>query len=86
MAETAVITLRVDKRIRNLMRLHDEINWSAVLRKDLERHLEELHNQPVDREKVGRALAHLREAREKGLFSEGKPSVELIREWRQKRR
>ena len=41
MTETT-ISVRIDKKVHNQMRLHDEINWSAVIRRALQEYLRKL--------------------------------------------
>ena len=47
-----IISLRIGKELRNKMKLHDEMNWSAVLRKAIESKLDEL----VEIEKLKKRL------------------------------
>jgi len=79
------MSFRVKKDIYNQMKLHDEINWSAVIRKaviEKMKHKENKINEEVARE----VLDSIRKIRESKVFDKGKNSTELIREWRDKRR
>ena len=35
-----VVSVKVDEKTKRLMKMHDEINWSAVVRRSIERKLE----------------------------------------------
>lgn len=78
------VTLRVDKNIHNQMKLHDEVNWSAVLRKSIIKKLEGLERIDVARAK--QAVKSMDAIRKAKIFDKGKSSVEVIREWRRKRK
>ena len=39
--EEVTISLRVDKEVHKKMKLHDEINWSALLRKSIIKTIED---------------------------------------------
>lgn len=78
------ISLRVDKEIHQEMKDHNHINWSAVLRNSIANTLENLDKiNTVRAEAAGKTIDTLRSAK---LFTKGKKSVEVIREWREKRR
>ncbi len=78
------VSLRVDENLHNQMRLHDEINWSAMLRKSIAEQLEELESIDVGRAK--RAAQNMDKIRKSKIFDKGKSGAEIIREWREKRR
>jgi hypothetical protein len=80
----ATVSVRVDKRLHDQMRLHEEINWSAVIRKAIKQRLEDLEQ--VDVARAQRALESAGRVRESGIFAGGKTGAEIIREWRDKRR
>jgi len=78
------ISLRVDKNIHQEMKHHNHINWSAVLRNSIAQTLEDLDNIDTARAKAAsKTIDALRSAK---LFTKGKKSVEVIREWREKRK
>ncbi|PIN89381.1 hypothetical protein COU60_04480 [Candidatus Pacearchaeota archaeon CG10_big_fil_rev_8_21_14_0_10_34_76] len=79
-----VISLRVGKELREKMRAHNQINWSAVARKALAEEAEKLHK--IDRKKALEALADADRIRKSGVFDGGKTGTEIIREWRDKRK
>ena len=83
MTET-IVSLRVDKTLHNQMKLHEEINWSAVLRKSIVERLEK--TETIDVERARRAAKAMDRIRRSGVFDGGKTGVEIIREWRDKRR
>ena len=78
------ISLRVDKALHEQMKFHDEINWSAVLRKTITEQIENLEK--IDYERAKEAAHSIDKLRMSGIFSKGKSSVEIIRAWRQKRK
>ena len=78
------LSVRVDPRTHEQMKAHDEINWSAVLRKSIDKTLEELEKvDPVRMEIAFNTIDRLYKAK---AFSKGKNSIEVLREWREKRR
>lgn len=76
----AIVTFRVDKQTYGRMKEHPEINWSAVLRDTVERMLP-----AFDKAKADWAGKQMDALRERGAFSHGKPSLEILHEWRRKR-
>ncbi|MBI4451455.1 hypothetical protein HY642_05755 [Candidatus Woesearchaeota archaeon] len=78
------ISVRVDQSLYNQMKLHDEYNWSALIRKSIADQISKMEEIDVPRAK--RAAESIDLMRKKGLFDQGKPAVEIIREWRNKRR
>lgn len=83
MAEVTV-SVRVDRSLHDQMKVHDEINWSSVLRASIETRLESLEKIDVDRAK--KASAGIDSLRKSGVFDGGKSSTTIIREWRNKRK
>ena len=79
-----VVSVRVDESVHDQMKAHDEINWSAVVRKSITEKLANTH--VIDTARARRAVLIMDELRSKNILSSGKNSVELIREWRQKRK
>ena len=82
MAEVT-ISLRLDKRLHSEMKQHDEVNWSAVLRKHIAEVVENMHH--LDQQRAELARKTMDRFRQSKAFSSGKSSVEVIREWREKR-
>lgn len=78
------ISLRVDKTLHAEMKMHDEINWSAVLRNSISHTLESLEK--IDTSRAEAASKFIDAFRTANTFRKGKKSVEVIREWREKRR
>lgn len=83
MAET-IVSLRVKKEIHDQMKLHDEINWSSILRNAIIKKLEEMEK--IDTKRAKKAAKIMEEIRKKEIFSKGKLAEEIIREWRNKRK
>lgn len=78
------VSVRVDKQLHEQMKLHEEINWSAILRQSIEEKIEEVERIDFARaERAARAMDRIRKTR---AFDHGKSTTELIREWRDKRR
>ncbi len=78
------VSLRVDKSLHEQMKLHDEINWSAMMRNSIAEQLDKLER--IDAERAKHAAKQIDELRKTKAFDKGKTSVEIIREWRGKRR
>ncbi|MBS3147679.1 hypothetical protein J4219_02230 [Candidatus Woesearchaeota archaeon] len=78
------ISLRVDKQIHQEMKRHDEINWSAVLRKGIVDYLAK--HDHFDAEKARKAAESIDSIRQSGIFDKGRPTGEILREWRDKRK
>ena len=82
-----VVSVKVDEKTKRLMKMHDEINWSAVVRRSIERKLEEADSKKLDVAAIDKAIKSMDETRKKHRLKKGeKSSEELIREWRDKRR
>ena len=79
-----LISVRVDKILHHQMKLHEEINWSAVLRKSIAEQLKK--NKTIDFERARHAAQSMDKIRRSGIFEKGKSGVEIIREWREKRK
>ena len=79
-----IISLRIDGGVREQMKRHPHINWSAILRKALLLELEKLHT--VDKARALKALEDAEKIRKSKVFDSGRTGAEIIREWRDKRR
>ena len=84
MKDESVVSLRVDKKLHSQMKLHEEINWSAVLRKAIAHKIEIL--EAINKERAIGAARGIDKIRKSGVFSGGKKSEEIIRKWRDKRK
>jgi len=80
----AIISVRVDKPIHDQMKIHDEINWSGVLRSAIDKKLDELET--IDIKKAQEAMSEVEKLRKSKAFTTKKLAEETIREWRDKRR
>lgn len=78
------ISVRIDNVLHEEMKFHDEVNWSAVLRKSIVEHIKKMDS--IDTESAKRSAQLMDKLRMSGVFDKGKPSIEIIREWRQKRK
>jgi hypothetical protein len=79
-----VVSIKVDKRLREKMRRLAHINWSAAIRKAIERTVaeEELRDRHVDRRDIEEAM-RLTDALRRP--APGWSSTEEIRKWRDRR-
>lgn len=78
----ATVSLRVPDELKEKMDTYDEINWSAVIRANIEEEIEELESRSI-----GHAVAtserlsnDINEA-----SVEDQNTAEIIRDWREKR-
>ena len=78
------ISLRIDEKIHSIMKMHDEINWSAVIRKTLTEKLKQLNS--IDKKRALEAAKALDKIRESKTFDKGESATKIIREWRNKRK
>ena len=84
MVEESIVSLRVDKKLHAEMKLHDEINWSALLRKSIIATVNDFDS--IDKNRAQKAALSIDKLRKSNAFSTGKESNVIIREWRNKRR
>jgi len=78
------ISVRVDQALHRLMKFHDEVNWSSVIRRSIKEEIEDLES--IDYARAREAGKRIDKIRESGAFSGGKPGTEIIRLWRNRRR
>lgn len=80
-----VVSIKVDKRLREKMRRLAHINWSAAIRSAIERTIaeEELRGRHVDRRDIDEAV-RLTDALRRP--APGWSSTEEIRKWRDRRK
>lgn len=77
-----VISLRINKDLKEKMKSQEEINWSVILRNAIAEALEE-EEKMEKRKKASESIDRMRESR---AFSKNKKTgTEIIREWRDKR-
>ena len=81
-----IISLRINKELKERMRRQDEVNWSSIIRKAIIKRLEEREEDNFDTEKARKASAEMNKIRKSGIFNKGKTGTEIIREWRNKRK
>ena len=79
-----IISLRIGSDVREKMRQHAHINWSAILRKALIEEVNKLHT--INKERALKALKNALDIRKSGVFNSKITGAEIIREWREKRR
>ena len=82
------MSFRVKKDIHNEMKQHDEVNWSAVLRKAVMEKIRQrdINNFEIDKKRAREASKKIDDIRKSKIFDKGKNSTELIREWRDRRK
>jgi len=78
------ISVRIDEHIHNEMKMHDDINWSGIVRNSIAEKLEKLET--IDPAKAKKAAAVMDSLRKSKSFDKEESSVKIIREWREKRR
>jgi predicted DNA-binding protein len=78
----ATVSFRVPDELKEQMDDHEEINWSAVLRSNIEDELERLESRTV-----GHAVATSERLSKEISESDvqGKNSADIVRQWREKR-
>ncbi|GEM_PF-2104031 len=78
------ISLRIEKALHAQMKRHEELNWSAILRKAIVEELDKTHI--VNIPKARAAFKSIVELSKKMNIHKGKSTTEIIREWRDKRK
>jgi len=78
------VSFRIDKSIHSMMKMHDEINWSAIIRKTVAERLKQLNS--IDKERALNAARNIDKLRRKKVFDNGGSAAQIIREWRDKRK
>ncbi|MEK6917510.1 MAG: hypothetical protein AABW51_01040 [Nanoarchaeota archaeon] len=78
------ISVRIDKSLYEKMKLHEHLNWSALLRRYLLQQVEKLEE--IDTEKAKQAADIMDKIRKLNAFDRGKSGTEIIRGWRNKRK
>lgn len=81
--DDAIISVRINKELRDKMKSQEEVNWSAVLRRAIIENIE--RGKKVNLERRKKAIAMMDKLRKEGAFDGGRNSTEIIREWRDKR-
>ncbi|MEK6894328.1 MAG: hypothetical protein AABX10_02600 [Nanoarchaeota archaeon] len=79
-----IISLRIDKSLKEKMRLYNHINWSAILRRALIEEINKMHR--IDKKRAMKAALEIDKIRKSGVFNGGKTGTQIIREWRDKKR
>lgn len=81
--DNTIISVRINKELKEKMNLYEDVNWSAVLRRAI---MENLQNkEKTNLEKRRKAARMMDEIRKSRIFDGGKDSTQIIREWRDKR-
>ncbi len=78
------ISVRIDEQIHEKMKEHDEVNWSAIVRKSISEYVERIEE--FDKDRAKKALNSIDQMRKEKIFDQGKNSTEIIKEWRMKRK
>ena len=81
-----VISLRLNKDLYRKMKMHEQINWSSIVRKTISQELDKMEENNFDTKKAKKAVKDANKLRNSGVFGKGKSGVEIIREWREKRK
>ena len=83
------ISVRIERAEHEQMKRHDDIKWSSVIRHSIHQKLQEAKLQeasPLDTVRARHAAAVMDKLRRLRAFDHGRPTGEIIREWREKRR
>lgn len=84
---TEAVSVKVGERTKRLMGIHEDINWSAVVRGAIEKRLQELDATAIDKVTAQKAARDAAELRKRYRLQRGeKPAETLVREWRERRR
>jgi len=85
--EEKIVSTRVDQHLHQKMKMHDEINWSAVIRNALITKLKEEEQEDwINKERLIEAAKKMDGLVRKNVSGGGKSSTQIIREWRDKRK
>lgn len=82
---TKSINVRIDDELYTAMNSHEEINWSGVVRLALKEKLGEVKVRKFDQEKARKAFKDSQRLLESKAFT-GRSGVDIIREWRDKKK
>ncbi|HLC58689.1 MAG TPA: hypothetical protein VJI68_02415 [Candidatus Nanoarchaeia archaeon] len=82
---TKSINVKVENETWEAMKTHEEINWSGVIRNTIKNKLKELEERKFDKNKAKNAFLESEKIIKEKVFK-GKSGVEIIREWRDKRK
>ncbi len=78
------ISMRLDRKMHEKMKIHDEVNWSAILRKSISTYMDKFDE--IDVVEAKKAADDMDYLRNSNTFSEGHSGTEIIRKWRDKRK
>lgn len=81
----STVSVRVDEQTKALMDLHEEINWSAVLRQAIQKKSTEIEEKKIDAAMARNAIKTMDLLRQRHK-SKHEETIGLIRQWRQKRK
>lgn len=86
--EDVTMSFRVKKDIYDQMKMHDEINWSAVVRNAVKEKIKQRDHAggEVNEARIREILNEAKKIRDSKVFDRGKSSTQIIREWRDKRK
>ena len=79
-----IISLRINKDLKEKMKIYRNINWSEVLREALISYIKDIEKEKL--KKRMKAVEDMERIRKSRVFDVGKNSTEIIREWRDKRK
>ena len=78
------ISMRLDRKMHEKMKMHDEVNWSAILRKSISSYIDQFDE--IDISEAKKAADDMDNLRVSNAFSSGQSGAEIIRKWRDKRK
>ncbi len=82
---TKSINVKIQEDLYGSMGIHEEINWSGVIRSAIKEKLKSLEDRKFDKERARKAFNASQKLLAAHAFS-GRPGTEIIREWRDKRK
>lgn len=83
---TKAINVKVDDKLWQRMKKHDEINWSGVIRNSIRQKIETISQQEqFDHDLAAKAFHDALDIRKKKLF-QGRSGTDIIREWRDRKK
>lgn len=83
---TKSINVKISEDLYSELGQHDEINWSGVVRTAIKSKLSDLETNKFDKEKARKAFLECKKLRDSEVFKGRRTGVEIVREWRDKRK
>ena len=81
-----IISLRINKNLKEKMRMLNHLNWSVILRKMIEQQIEKIEEDNFDIDRAKKTSEDMNRIRKAGIFNKGRTGTEIIKDWRDKRK